>query len=111
MALVFLTFSVWPADFRRVADEVDLTAFAESVRRQKLKESPSIAEDDNAGQATLQAVKTTLVEQYAIATRTNRRKNERRVKWRTLAGLATLASVLSILALVALVVVSTLYGK
>jgi hypothetical protein len=109
-ALAFLAFSVWPADFRRVAREPDFRDYAENVRAEAegLAQPGSSAED--VAQSALMTVKAALTEQYAIAVDNNRRVNEVRAKWRTRAGLATLTSVFVVLVLVALVVLTNLHG-
>ena len=109
-ALVFLAFSVWPADFRRVAREPAFRAYAEHVRREAEASAPQDARPEDAAQTALVTVKAALAEQYALAVDNNRFVNEGRAKWRTRAGLATLASVFAVLALVALVVLSTIHG-
>jgi len=104
-AILFLAFSVWPADFQYVAREPAFRDYAEQVRAR--------AEEENAGDAAaaaLRTVKAALVEQYATATDNNRMINQGRARWRTRAGLATLGSVLVVLVLVGLGVVTNLYG-
>jgi len=109
-ALVFLAFSVWPADFRRVAPETEFLAYAEDVRAETERSAPAAADPDDVASIALQAVKATLAKQYALAVDSNRLVNVRRAKWRSRAGLATLASVFAVLVLVGLVVLSNVHG-
>jgi len=109
-ALVFLAFSVWPADFRRVAPETEFLAYAEDVRAETERSAPAAADPDDVALIALQAVKATLARQYALAVDSNRLVNVRRAKWRSRAGLATLASVFAVLVLVGLVVLSNVHG-
>ncbi len=105
-ALTFLAFSVWPADFRRVAREPVFSAYARSVRLATAASASPGAGSERISQAALAVVKAALAEQYAFAVDSNRLLNEARAKWRTRAGLTTLVSVFAVLALVALVMVS-----
>ncbi len=100
-ALVFLAVSVWPADFRRVSREPAIRGYATAARQEAAAAAPTGTLSDEISARALQAVKTSLVEQYALATDSNRLVNEARAKWRTRAGLATLASVFAVLALAA----------
>lgn len=109
-ALVFLAFSVWPADFRRVAREPAFREYAENVRIEAEGRALPGTSAEEIARTALVAVKAVLAEQYALAVDNNRRVNEGRARWRTRAGLATLASVFSVLVLVALVVLSNLHG-
>lgn len=109
-AFVFLAFSVWPADFRRVARETNFRMYAERVRVEAKTRVPAGSGIEGAAELALIAVKAAMSEQYAVAVEHNRLLNARRAKWRTRAGLATLASVFVVLVLVALVVLSNVHG-
>ena len=105
-ALGFLTASIWPARFRYIADDVELLAFA--------RDMIALA-DEPANQALttgrLDAHATlldNLAEQYADATDRNRLINRRRLRRRSIAGMATIAAIVSTLLLVATVVGSYL---
>ncbi len=105
-AIVFLAFSVWPAEFQYVAREPAFRDYAEQVRARAAEASEAGAATD----AALRTVKAALAEQYATATDNNRVINQGRARWRTRAGLATLGSVLVVLVLVGLGVVTNIYG-
>ena len=107
-AILFLGFSVWPADFQYVGREPAFREYAEAVRSAAAQAAGAGTEEDIAGSA-LRTVKAALLEQYATAADNNRVINQGRARWRTRAGLATLASVLAVLALVGLVVISNLH--
>ena len=109
-ALVFLAFSVWPADFRRVAPETEFLGYAENVRAETERSASDGADPGDIALIALQAVKATLAKQYALAVDSNRLVNVRRAKWRSRAGLATLTSVFAVLVLVGLVVLSNVHG-
>lgn len=105
-AIVFLAFSVWPADFQYVAREPAFRDYAERVRAQ----AEEAGEAEAPAEAALRTVKAALAEQYATATDNNRVINQGRARWRTRAGLATLGSVLAVLVLVGLGVVTNIHG-
>ena len=109
-ALAFLAFSVWPADFRRVAPEPAFRAYAENVRAEAQAAAPEGSSAQDVAETALATVKAALAEQYALAVDHNRLVNEGRAKWRTRAGLATLASVFAVLVLVALVVLINIHA-
>lgn len=98
-ALGFLAWSIFPARFQYVAKDSAL-----------LDHALGLIEDErhpgNQAQAVpmtaLQALKTDLARQYALASDNNRQINKRRELRRSIAGLLTLSSVVSTLVLVAL---------
>lgn len=108
-AIVFLAFSVWPADFQYVGREPAFREYAEKVRAQAEEVAPQGTEQEISDYA-LRTVKAALAEQYATAADNNRLINQSRAKWRTRAGLSTLASVFAVLVLVALVVITNIHG-
>jgi hypothetical protein len=99
-ALGFLAVSVFPAPFRYIAPEPELLDYA---ARLDLGERQTIATGDQEPFDALARLKQTLAQQYAVATHHNRQINQRRARWRSIAGVATLMSVLATLALVATV--------
>ena len=102
VALIFLAASIYPSEFRYVAPETEMLDYArgldedEAVAR-KSGDASFCAEDE---------LKKTLAQQYAVAALGNRRVNQRRALWRSIAGLATLSSVLSTITLVVWVVLT-----
>ena len=110
-ALMSLAFSVWPADFRRVAPETEFRAFAQRVRVTAKGGVPAGTSAESVAGLALITVKAAMAEQLAVAVERNRLVNARRAKWRTRAGLATLVSVFVVLVLVALVVLSNIHGQ
>lgn len=102
VALLFLAASIFPARFIYIAPEPELLDFAS-----RLEHGPP----GGAGTSPVDAVgalKTTLSRQYAVATNHNRQINQRRARWRSIAGLGTLMSVIAILALVSTIAVTYL---
>lgn len=108
-AILFLGFSVWPADFQYVGREPAFRDYAEAVRSAAAR-APDAGTDQEIADMALRTVKAALLEQYATAADNNRVINQGRARWRTRAGLATLVSVFAVLVLVALVVVSNIHG-
>ncbi len=97
VALGFLALSIYPAKFRYIAAEPELLTYAKGLLQDEEQYGDWRPGDPfNA----LAALKWTLALQYADATHHNRMINQRRAKWRSVAGLATLASVIATLALV-----------
>lgn len=70
-ALVFLAYSVWPADFQYVGDEPEFRDYAEAVRAAATQAAGAGTEQE-ATDAALRTVKATLLEQYATAAENNR---------------------------------------
>ncbi len=103
IAILFLAVSILPAKFRYIAPEPELLAYAEDLARDELD---AAAGGVAGAAAAVDVLKTALARQYAVATHGNRRINQRRGLWRSLAGLATLVSVLATLALVATIAVT-----
>jgi hypothetical protein len=100
VAVGFLALSILPAKFRYIAPEPELLEYAEGLGQDERTAAPDAPVD------ALATLKTTLARQYAVATHNNRRINQRRGLWRSIAGLAMLASVLATLALVITVAVT-----
>ena len=100
IALCFLAVSILPAKFRYVAPEPELLDYALGLDQDELAATPPQPPD------ALTKLKTTLARQYAVAAHNNRRINQRRALWRSIAGLATLLSVVTTLALVVTVAVT-----
>jgi hypothetical protein len=103
VALAFLAASIFPSTFRYIAPEPDLLAYATGLDEDA---AAAIAAGTGGAADPETILKLTLAHQYALATDHNRRINQRRARWRSIAGLATLASVLITIALVVLVVLS-----
>jgi len=102
IALGYLAASIFPAEFSYIAPEPDLLAYADALDRDEQDATGrGLAPID--AEAVLKAM---LARQYAVAADKNRRVNQRRARWRSIAGLATLASVFATIALVVLVVLT-----
>ncbi len=88
-ALCFLGFSIYPARLSYTALETELLDYAETLIRaeQRLE---NLTHDQP--MSALVTLKTGLARQYAVATKHNRRINDRRKRLRSVAGLATVAS-------------------
>ncbi len=97
VALCFLALSIYPAKFRYIAPEPELLVYASDLMHDEYLDAEGPLDDPFSALATL---KSALAQQYADATHHNRMINQRRAKWRSVAGLATLASVIATLALV-----------
>ena len=97
IALSFLAVSIYPVEFRYIAAEPDLWAYAKELIEDEGKNvEGQVGDAVNA----LGELKAALTLQYAEATHHNRQINQRRALWRSIAGLATLTSVIATLALV-----------
>ncbi len=92
-ALAFLARSIFPARFRYLAPETELLGYARDLIQD---------ESQPGAEPALAALRSTLAEQYAVATQHNRRINSHRQWCRSIAGLLTLCSVLATLAVAAL---------
>ncbi len=88
VAVVFLAGSIAPASFSYVSDEPALLDYARGLDQD---EQDALAANLSPIDA-LGALKSTLADQYAIATHHNRQINQRRAFRRSIAGLATLGS-------------------
>ena len=104
-ALLFLAVSFLPAKFRYIATEPDLLAYAEGLDDDE-RNARAAGQADPAD--ALETLKIALARQYAAATHNNRLINQRRARWRSVAGLATLSSVIAMFGLVATVAVTYL---
>lgn len=94
-AVVFLASSIAPAKFTYISNEPDLLNYA-----QGLDEDERTAVPEGSFNA-LAALKTTLADQYTVATHHNRQVNQRRSFRRSVAGLLILASMFFTIFLVA----------
>jgi hypothetical protein len=97
-AIGFLAAAIFPAKFGYISPEPELLDYSERLdqyerERDATEETPAID--------ALAELKKTLAHECALAADYNRRINQRRAVWRSIAGVATLAGVLSIVALVA----------
>jgi hypothetical protein len=98
IALGFLAASIYPAKFDYVAKEPALLQYAwDLIRNEQAPEN--LAQKDPF--SALVTLKGDLSRQYAVATDHNRQINQRRERWRSIAGLAALGSVLATVFLVA----------
>lgn len=84
LALGFLVASIAPARFSYISEEPALLDYARGLDSDA-RQSPDID--------ALAELKSTLCDQYSVATRDNRRINQRRGYRRAIAGLATSASI------------------
>ena len=97
-SLAFLARSIAPKRFEYLAREPLLLQYATDLHQHEA----DLAAAGGSGQfSAIDALKSELARQYAIATDHNRQINKRRERWRSTAGLAALGSVLLTVFLVA----------
>ena len=89
VAIIFLAASIAPARFSYISDEPSLLEYARALDRDQ---QTALAQNMAPFEA-LAVLKATMADQYALATHHNRQINQRRMLWRSVAGLATLGSV------------------
>lgn len=105
-ALLFLSASIFPAEFRYISAEPDLLSYATGLDDDETAARAAGRPDPPDALVTFKGL---LAEQYAVATNHNRQINQRRALWRSVAGLASLVSVLATLGLVTGVVIHNMF--
>ena len=103
IALSYLAASIFPADFTYIAPEPELLSYAVGL---DVDEIAALAADTGSAFNATDTLKAELARQYADATNSNRRVNQRRALRRSIAGLATLVSLFATIALVVVVVLT-----